>query len=161
MSLKTSFWIAHHNKHRSLAFRLAWQLWSLRRCTVDSNTCWVDRGSMEWEVCPALLHMTTSGNRTPDLLILSLALSTCTVIQGTILWRFLAHAPIAENRIFRFNWKCRCAYVIYITVNFCAPLFGYRRILRCACAKKHDNMAGGTSIAYNWQWTLQECIIGT
>ena len=26
---------------------------------------------MEWEVCPTLLHMTSSGNRTPDLLILS------------------------------------------------------------------------------------------
>ena len=32
--------------------------------------CWVGRGTMEWEVCPTLLHMTTSGNWTPDLLIL-------------------------------------------------------------------------------------------
>ena len=32
--------------------------------------CWVGRGSMELEVCLTLLHITSSGNRTPDLLIL-------------------------------------------------------------------------------------------
>ena len=32
---------------------------------------WVDRGSVEYKVCPTLLHMARSGNRTPDLLILS------------------------------------------------------------------------------------------
>ena len=32
--------------------------------------CWVGRGSMEWEVCPT--HMTSSGNQSPDPLILSL-----------------------------------------------------------------------------------------
>ena len=31
---------------------------------------WVGRDSMEWEVSPTHLHMTSSGNRTPDLLIL-------------------------------------------------------------------------------------------
>ena len=31
----------------------------------------ITAGSMEWEVCPTLLHMTSSGNRTLDLLILS------------------------------------------------------------------------------------------
>ena len=33
--------------------------------------CWVTWGSMEWEVCPTFLHMTSSGNWTPDILILS------------------------------------------------------------------------------------------
>ena len=36
-----------------------------------THHCWVGRGSMEQEVCPTLLHMTSSGNRTPNLLILS------------------------------------------------------------------------------------------
>ena len=36
-----------------------------------THYCWVGRGSMEWEVCPTLLHMANSGNRAPDLLILS------------------------------------------------------------------------------------------
>ena len=30
---------------------------------------WVDRSSVEYEVCPTLLHMVSTGNRTPDLLI--------------------------------------------------------------------------------------------
>ena len=34
-----------------------------------THYCWVCRGSMEWEVCPTLLHTTSSGNQTPDLLI--------------------------------------------------------------------------------------------
>ena len=29
--------------------------------------CWVARGSIEWEVCLTLLHMTSSWNRTPKL----------------------------------------------------------------------------------------------
>ena len=32
---------------------------------------WVDQGSVEYEVCSILLHMASTGNRTPDLLILS------------------------------------------------------------------------------------------
>ena len=36
-----------------------------------THHCWVDRSSMKWEVCLTLLHMTSSGNLTPDLLILS------------------------------------------------------------------------------------------
>ena len=32
---------------------------------------WVDRGIAKYEVCPILLHMTNTENRTPDLLILS------------------------------------------------------------------------------------------
>ena len=31
----------------------------------------VNQGSMEYEVCPTLLHMSNAGNQTPDLLILS------------------------------------------------------------------------------------------
>ena len=34
-----------------------------------THHCWVD--SINWEVCLTLLHMTTSGNRTPGLWILS------------------------------------------------------------------------------------------
>ena len=33
--------------------------------------CRVDRGSMKWQVCLPLLHMTSSENRTPDFLILN------------------------------------------------------------------------------------------
>ena len=37
-----------------------------------THHCWVGRGSMEWEVCPTLVHMMTSNrNQTPDFLILS------------------------------------------------------------------------------------------
>ena len=32
---------------------------------------WVYRGSVEYEVCPTLLHMASLGNQTPDLLVLS------------------------------------------------------------------------------------------
>ena len=34
-----------------------------------THHCWLGRGSMEWEVCLTLLHMTSSGNWTPDLLM--------------------------------------------------------------------------------------------
>ena len=36
----------------------------------------MDQGSVEYEVCPTLLHMASTGNRTSDLLILSNVLST-------------------------------------------------------------------------------------
>ena len=34
-------------------------------CSSGIHHCWVARGSMEWEVCPTLVHMTSS--ETPDL----------------------------------------------------------------------------------------------
>ena len=40
-------------------------------CAPGTHYGWVDRGSVEYEVCPTLLHMASTGNRTPDLLILS------------------------------------------------------------------------------------------
>ena len=40
-------------------------------CALGTHYGWVDRGSVEYEVCPILLHMASTGNRTPDLLILS------------------------------------------------------------------------------------------
>ena len=40
-------------------------------CAPGTQYGWVDRGSVEYEVCPTLLHMANIGNRTPDLLILS------------------------------------------------------------------------------------------
>ena len=46
-------------------------------CARGTHYGWVDRGSVEYEVCPTLLHMASTGNRTPDLLIFwSNALST-------------------------------------------------------------------------------------
>ena len=40
-------------------------------CAPGTHYGWVDQGSVEYEVCPTLLHMASTGNRTPDLLILS------------------------------------------------------------------------------------------
>ena len=40
-------------------------------CAPGTHYDWVDRGSVEYEVCSTLLHMASTGNRTPDLLILS------------------------------------------------------------------------------------------
>ena len=40
-------------------------------CAPGTHYGWVDRGSVEYEVCPTPLHMASNGNRTPDLLILS------------------------------------------------------------------------------------------
>ena len=39
--------------------------------TSGTHHCWVGRDSVEWEVSPTLLHKTSSGNQTQDLLILS------------------------------------------------------------------------------------------
>ena len=36
-----------------------------------THHCWVGKGSMEWEVCLTLLHLTSGGNQTPDILILN------------------------------------------------------------------------------------------
>ena len=40
-------------------------------CAPGTHYGWVDQGSVEYEVCPTLLHMASTSNRTPDLLILS------------------------------------------------------------------------------------------
>ena len=40
-------------------------------CVPGTHYSWVDRGSVEYEVCLTLLHMASTGNRTPNLLILS------------------------------------------------------------------------------------------
>ena len=40
-----------------------------RICAPSTHYGWVDRGSVEYEVCRTLLHMTSTGNRTPDLRI--------------------------------------------------------------------------------------------
>ena len=40
-------------------------------CAPGTHYSWVDRGSVEYEVRLTLLHMASTGNRTPDLLILS------------------------------------------------------------------------------------------
>ena len=41
-------------------------------CAPDTHCSWVHRGSVGYKVCPTLLHMTSTGNRTLYLLILSL-----------------------------------------------------------------------------------------
>ena len=40
-------------------------------CAPGTHYGWVDRGSVEYKVCLTLLHMASTGNRTPDPLILS------------------------------------------------------------------------------------------
>ena len=40
-------------------------------CAPGTHYGWVDRGSVVYKVCPTLLHMASTGNRTLDLLILS------------------------------------------------------------------------------------------
>ena len=40
-------------------------------CAPGIHYSWVDQGSVEYEVCLTLLHMASTGNRTPDFLILS------------------------------------------------------------------------------------------
>ena len=42
-----------------------------RICAPGTHYGWVDWGSVEYGVCPILLYMSNTGNRTPDLLILS------------------------------------------------------------------------------------------
>ena len=43
-------------------------------CAPTTHYGLVDQGSVEYKVCRTLLHMTSTGNRTPDLLLLSLTL---------------------------------------------------------------------------------------
>ena len=40
-------------------------------CAPGTHYGYVNQGSLEYEVCPTLLHMASTENRTPDLLILS------------------------------------------------------------------------------------------
>ena len=40
-------------------------------CAPGTHYGWMDQGSVEYEVCSTLLHMASTGNRTPDFLILS------------------------------------------------------------------------------------------
>ena len=40
-------------------------------CTPGTHYGWMDRGSVEYEVCQTLLHTASTGNQTPGLLILS------------------------------------------------------------------------------------------
>ena len=53
---------------RQCSLQLLIQPWI---CAPGTPYGWVDRGSVEYEVCLTLLHMTSTGNRTPDLLILN------------------------------------------------------------------------------------------
>ena len=52
--------------HSSL--QLLIQLWF---CAPGTHYGLVDRGSVEYKVCPTLVHMASTGNQTSDLLILS------------------------------------------------------------------------------------------
>ena len=53
---------------RQCSLQLSIQPWI---CAPGTHYGWVDRGSVEYEVCPTLLRMASSGNRTRDHLILS------------------------------------------------------------------------------------------
>ena len=60
-------------------------------CAPGTHYGWVDRGSVEYEVCPTLLHMASTGNRTPDLLILSptpypLGIRTSLILVTELVW---------------------------------------------------------------------------
>ena len=90
-------------------------------CALGTHYDWVDRGSVEYEVCPTLLRMASTENRTPDLLILSNALST---------W---PHAPIQHKEILgcgSFNDQAmtstqspaRYKLVTYLDLNLSAQL---------------------------------------
>ena len=50
------------------SLQLLIQPWS---CAPGTHYGWVDWGSVEYEVCPTLLHVNSTGNRTPDPLILN------------------------------------------------------------------------------------------
>ena len=39
-------------------------------CALNAHYGWVDQSSVEYKVFPTILHMTSAGNLTPDLLIL-------------------------------------------------------------------------------------------
>ena len=65
--------------HMLFRLYLSWQwVHSSLQLLIQSSICapsthygWVDRGSVQYEVCPTLLHMVSTGNQTPDLLISS------------------------------------------------------------------------------------------
>ena len=50
-------------------------------CAPGTHYGWVDQGSVKDKVCSTLLHMTSAGNQTPDLLILSLMPYPCGYVQ--------------------------------------------------------------------------------
>ena len=53
---------------RQCSLQLLIQAWI---CAPGTHYGWVDRGSVEYEIYPTLLHMASTGNWTPDFLILS------------------------------------------------------------------------------------------
>ena len=63
-----SFPLGEYSPFIIQSIQAAWATHFRPSCT---NHCWVGRGSMAWEVCLLPLHMTNSGNQTPDLMILS------------------------------------------------------------------------------------------
>ena len=56
---------------------------------------WVGRGRMEWEVCLTLLHVTSGGNWTPDLLILSP--TPCLLDHIHVFWGMNFNVSICGN----------------------------------------------------------------
>ena len=53
---------------RQFSLQLLIQPWI---CAPSTHYGWVNQGSVEYEVCPTLLHMASTGNRTQDILNLS------------------------------------------------------------------------------------------
>ena len=95
-------------------------------CAPGTHYGWVDRGSVEYEVCPTLLHMASTGNRTPDLLILSptpyplghvAAIHVCSVVFQCHQQNEISQFHIQHGT--RYNWlitrkgKC-CLNVTYL-----------------------------------------------
>ena len=69
-------YITEHNLFKGIHFK-AWaymkiiclNYYSYLRSMTSIHYSWVDWGSVEYEVCPTLLDMISTGNRTPDFLI--------------------------------------------------------------------------------------------
>ena len=78
--------------------------------------CRVGRGSMECEVSPTLLHMTSNGNKTPDLLILkSNALST--LAHASIYYKLYYLLSCFPNGDRYWNGRCHSICQLFTSVN--------------------------------------------
>ena len=87
-------------------------------CAPGTHYSWVDRDSVEYKVCPTLLHMASIGNQTPYLLILNpmpyplghilpqYSLNTCMVACGWVV-RALRHIIRRSGVRFPFLLMCR------------------------------------------------------
>ena len=90
-----------HTHHTSM-----WAVWATETVFIPPGTHHCGRDSMEWEVCLTLLHMPSSGNQTPDLLILSplsYYLASCSHIDIKKPWK-----PVLQERVMTTLMKTNC-----------------------------------------------------